>query len=167
MNRLEALADAIIAHNNYSLPDHPQYQFRNPLGLQMFCPHACYFKNCPECKNGDFPTQHTYGRTVNFKKYDKDSGLRIYNNHIQGYQAGIQDLLIKCSGKSKSKVRDSSTIRELIRSYCLPDGTAIPVVRFLRKALRDETISDKTPISFFLEERREAAPCSTEMTQTA
>jgi hypothetical protein len=169
LSKLEALADAIIAHNNYALPDHPQYQFRNPLGLQMFCPHALYFKNCPECKNGGFPTEHpTYSRPLT-KRYDMETGLRIYNNHIQGYQSGIEDLRIKCSGRSKSKVRDTSTIKELIRSYCLPDGTAQAVARFLRKALKDDSITEKTPIGYFLaaEGRAETWPTATAATQTA
>jgi hypothetical protein len=164
VGRLEALLDAIVAYTHYTDPTHPQYQFRNPLGLQMFCPHATYFKNCPQCKTGDFPTVHYYDHGVVTKKYDKETGLRIYNTHIQGYQGALHDLTIKCSGKSKSKVRETSSIKELIRSYCLPDGTAACVARFLRKALKDENISENTPIQYFAESARKEEPCLTTAT---
>jgi hypothetical protein len=168
MNKLECLMDGIIAYTEYSQPSSDQYRFRNPLGLQMFCPHATFFKNCPTCRNGEIPTEHLYkasGHTIH-RQYDKKTGLRIFNNHIQGYQSGLADLEIKCSGRSKSKVRETSSIKELMRSYCLPDGTASMVARFLRKALGDDTISETTPIGYFYEGEKETK-CQKTLTTTS
>jgi hypothetical protein len=139
-----------MAYAHYSDPLSLQYQFRNPLGLHMFCTHAQFFKNCPTCKFAPPPQIHQFrhGRLAD-RRYDEETGLLIFNNHIQGYQKGLADLEIKCSGKSKSQVRATSSIKELIRAYYLPDGTAPLVARYLRKALADESITDSTPINYF------------------
>ena len=154
MRRIEALLDAISSYTLYSQPDSLQYQFRNPLGLQQFCSHAQWFKNCPICRHNPPPNHHKYddGR-VAIRNYDLDTGMRIFRTHMQGYQHALQDLEIKCGDKSKSKVRGNSSIKELIRAYNLPDGTAVHVARYLRKALADESINENTPINSFMTAR--------------
>ena len=156
MNKLEVLADSIIHYTDYSNPESLQYQYRNPLGLQMFCSHAQPFKTCHTCCTATISTMHLYesGATVQ-RKYDVSTGLRIFDSHIQGYQAGLYDLRIKCSGKSKSKVTENSSIRELIRSYYLPEGTASYAAKFLRRALKDQSISEDTPINYFVTVKEE------------
>ena len=151
MNRIEALADAIIASTLYTSPDSEQYQFRNPLGLRAFCPHHSAVNNCEQCRNKPLEVVRRYETGVTSRKYDPATGMRIYDSHVQGYSSGIYDLKTKCAGKSKSKVRKDSSIKELIRSYYLPDGTASYVARFLRKALKDETITENTPIEYFVD----------------
>jgi hypothetical protein len=150
MKALEYLADAIMEYTLYSDPTSQQYRYRNPLGLKVFCTHALLFKDCPECKFHPPEMTKEYNGTIVPRMYDRDTGLRIFNSHIQGYQASLYDLKLKCSGHSKSKVRANSSIKELIRSYYLPDGTAACVARFLRKALNDESITENTPIEYFV-----------------
>lgn len=140
ISKVEALADSIIAFTNYTDPGSAQYRYRNPLGLMAFCRHALPFLKCTEC------VEPKSSRI----EYDPDSGMRIFRSHIRGYQYAIYDLQIKCQGRSYSKVRKTSSIRELIRSYYLPDGTAEYSVRFLRQALGDEAITEDTPIEYFV-----------------
>lgn len=142
MKKLEALADSIIAYTLYTDPASAQYRFRNPLGLLVFCSHRMPYKQCPDCKiTGPVGYRHPF---------DTETGIRIFSTYLSGYSSGLFDLELKCTGRSGSKVRSDSTLRELIRSYFLPDGTTIGVSRFLRKALRDDTINEKTRIHYFM-----------------
>jgi len=158
--RLEALCDAIVSTTLYSLPDSDQYRFRNPLGLRMYCDHGMFFKNCDICsvhlpsEKKEFTEGPNAGQ-IRVRRYDKETGMRIFGSHVDGYCAALHDLGMKCRGRSKSKVYEDSPIRELIRSYYLPDGTAEPVVRFLRRALKDDSITKHTPINFFVAREEE------------
>ncbi len=140
ISKVEALADSIIAFTSYCDPGSAQYRYRNPLGLMAFCRHALPFRKCAEC------VEPKSARI----EYDPDTGMRIFRSHIRGYQYAIYDLQIKCEGRSYSKVRRTSSIRELIRSYYLPDATADCSVCFLRKALDDDSITEDTPIEYFV-----------------
>jgi hypothetical protein len=157
MKNVEYLCDAIMSYTLYADPSSQQYHFRNPLGLKVFCGHALLFKDCPECKNHPPEMTKSYNGVTVPRLYDRETGLRIFGTHVQGYQASLYDLHLKCSGKSKSKVRDTSSIKELIRSYFLPDGTAACVARFLRKATGDDSITEDTPIYTFVESEKEVA----------
>jgi hypothetical protein len=157
MKRLEALADAIISRSFYTDPESAQYQHRNPLGLRAFCRHHVVVVNCEECK--DKPLMHKNNEGTHLRRYDDKTGMRIFDSHIQGYTSGLYDLEKKCTGNSYSKVQKCSSIRELMRSYYLPDGTAESVARFLRKALHDESISEHTPIEYFVSEKGGANGC--------
>jgi hypothetical protein len=141
ISKLEALADSIIASSAYSDPTSVQYKYRNPLGLMAFCRHAKPYKKCTDGCSTPKSDRH---------EYDPKTGLRIFKTHVRGYQCALSDLEIKCSDRSYSKVRKTSSIRELIRSYYLPDGTAGYAARFLRKALGDETITEETRIEYFM-----------------
>lgn len=123
MNKLEALADAIIAYVNSQAPDSASYQARNPMALKKY-----------SSKHPADPT-----------------GLRVFKSWIDGYQAGLFDLEVKCAGKSRANVTSESSLQELIRAYSLPHLTSKYVAKFLRKALKDETISEKTELKYFTE----------------
>lgn len=123
MNRIEALADAISACTGYQDPASEEYQCRNPLALKSY--------------------------TVRHKK--TDSGLRVFSNLESGHKAALYDLKVKCSGDSRARVREDSSLKELIRCYSMPNQTVDYVVVFLRKAIGDETISPETPLKYFAE----------------
>jgi hypothetical protein len=76
--------------------------------------------------------------------------LRRFTSVLHGIQAGLFDLQVKCSGKSNAKL-DPFTLQGLVRVYCLPDGTAGYAARYLRKALKDAAISEKTELRYFVE----------------
>jgi hypothetical protein len=80
-----------------------------------------------------------------------EEGHRIFNSFIDGVQALLFDLDTKLSGKSWAELKPESTLKDLAVSYSLPDTTAAAWSRFLRAALKDSNVSDKTPLSYFTE----------------
>lgn len=81
-----------------------------------------------------------------------EQGMRIFRTLLDGYQALYFDLAIKCSGKSHTRLRSTSTLRDLILAYGHPITMAKYVANFLKKALKDESVSDQTQLSYFTEE---------------
>jgi len=123
MRRLEALADGIARYSGYYDPESEVYQARNPGSLKA----------------------RSLGQAAT------PSGKRVFKSHIDGYQALIFDLAIKCSGRSNTALRPTSTLRELLLSYGQPATAAIYVAKYLRRALLDHSINPDTPLEFFLE----------------
>ena len=124
MNRkLEDLALGLFRLNAADRPEDIAFVYRNPLRLAVF-------------ENG-----------VNTGK------LRKFNSFHSGWVAGINDLHVKCSGKSRAKLKgEDFTLQGLIRVFSLPDGTAKSLAFWLRKALRDPSISEQTRLDYFLED---------------
>jgi hypothetical protein len=120
MNKLEALLDAIASTNGSYRPGSPAYIARNPLMVLEFTSGKCTNK------------------------------MRRFSSFLNGYQAGLYDLQIKCSGKSRAKLEELN-LKNLMRAYSMPDQSVIYVVRFLRKALKDDGVKESTPLSFFVE----------------
>jgi hypothetical protein len=90
-------------------------------------------------------------------KHDRDdSGLRKFKSFTSGYDNGIIDVTIKCSGKSFSKIGPDSTIKDLVCLYGNPSSATKYIVNFLRHALSDETITETTLLGWFLEEKEQA-----------
>lgn len=123
MKKLEALADAIVSLSGYRNPESSVYQARNPGALKAFSPK--------------------HPRTI--------EGLRIFNSHLDGYQALLYDLEIKCSGQSHTRLKGASTLRDLVLARGEPETTAQYIVKYLRRALNDREINVTTPLSTFLE----------------
>lgn len=121
---LEALADALTTISGFRDPESPSYQNRNPLGLLAF-------KDTQPCDA---------------------HGQRIFKSFMDGYQAGLFDLLIKCTGRSSSKLKATSTLTDLVLTYHQPETAAKYVARFLRRALSDERITEKTELAYFVED---------------
>src|SRR5690349_11878960 len=123
MDRMEALAEAISHYVGYDQADSAAYQSRNPIALKAIS-----------------------------ERHERDAaGNRIFHTAIDGWQAAHFDLQIKVSGKSRTGLKPTSTLLELIKVYGLPEATSSYVAKFLRKALNDITISRDTPLAFFLE----------------
>jgi len=122
--RIQALADAFCHLNGAFDPQGEAYRFRNPLRLKAFSP-----------------------------RHDKDekSGLRVFRSFTSGYDNGIIDLTIKCSGKSFSKIGPSSTLRDLVCLYGNSPAATRTIKNFLQTALQDQSILETTPLSFFIE----------------
>ena len=64
---------------------------------------------------------------------------------------GIIDVTIKCSGKSFFKIGPNSTLTDLVCLYGTKAAAARIVKNFLQVALQDDTVSESTPLSWFLE----------------
>lgn len=125
MNRLEALGEAIAAYNGYREPDGLLYKLRNPGGLKAFS-----------------------------SRHIKDeSGYRVFESVVDGWKALLDfDLDIKCKGNSNCGLRADSPLVELVRVFGMKDETTRYIVKFLRKALNRQDLTENTPISFFVQE---------------
>lgn len=123
INRLEALTDAFMVMNGTHDPTSVAYKNRNPLLLKAFIP------------------KHTAD----------ENGYRIFKSLVSGYDNGKLDLIIKCSGKSRSGLTPQSTLLELVKVYDNPTTASKYVVNFLRRSLNDDSITDRQPLNWFLE----------------
>ena len=128
VRRLDALVDSFAHLNCWHSPSSDAYQLRNPLLLKAFSP-----------------------------KHEKDEqGRRIFSSFASGYDNGLLDARIKCSGKSHSKLTPDSTLSDLVCIYGNSIHATRTVKNFLRAALKDENIMESQPLGWFLiEENKE------------
>jgi len=127
VRRIDALVDAFARMNGALDPKSDAYRLRNPLLLKAFSP-----------------------------KHEKDEqGRRIFSSLVSGYENGRNDVIIKCSGKSHSKIGPESTLQDLTCLYGNPISATRYIKNFLRHALNDENIMEATPLGWFLEENKE------------
>ena len=125
MNRLEALLDGIGSFNGaFDDPESAAYQLKNPLLLKSFGPPG---------------------------KHETDSeGRRKFESLVAGYRAGLYDLQIKCGGSSRAKLKSNDTVASLFRVYGIFEPTSFKkILSFVRRSLHDETVNDKTELSYF------------------
>ncbi len=120
---LEALADALAKYSGWHDPESAAYQNRNPGALKAFT----------------------------MKHHRDEAGMRVFYSHMDGYQALLFDLTVKCSGMSRTRLKKASVLRDLMVVYGQPATAADYVAKFLRKAMRDQCISADTPLSQFVE----------------
>ena len=88
-------------------------------------------------------------RLGEFDKNVATGRLRQFKSVHAGLVSGLFDLRLKCSGKSNANLGDG-TIKSLMRTYSLHDGTEEYVCRFLSHALKQQ-ISPDTKLSYFVE----------------
>ena len=123
LNKLEVLADAIAYNNKAHEPESPAYQNRNPGNLLAF----------------------------SFKHPRDEQGRRIFSSLLDGYQALLFDLRIKCQGKSRANIPDTANLTDLMKSYGHEGVLAGRyIAKRIRKAISVE-VTESTPLSFFLE----------------
>jgi hypothetical protein len=122
--RVHALVDAFAKLNGALDANSDAYKLRNPLMLKAFSP-----------------------------KHDRDEkGRRRFRSFTSGYDNGILDVQIKCSGKSFSKsVGPEAPLSALVCLYGNPVSATRYIVNFLRHALEDDTITESIPLAWFLE----------------
>lgn len=121
--KIEALAEAITRYSGYLEASSDLYAARNPGGL----------------------------KATSMRHLKNEQGYRIFSSFIDGYQALMFDLSTKLSGQSWAQLTPESTLKDLALAYSLPDTNAQAWARFLRAALRDETIRPTTTLSHFTE----------------
>lgn len=128
VDKIEAIVDA-IAHlrGSNTTPDGDLYQLRNPLGLTSFA----------------LPGKH---------EIDND-GRRIFSSWMAGYRAAVFDCKLKCSGESRAHLTSDDKLENLLNVYGINQKPGQDkVVNYLRRALKDESISRTTPLSWFVTE---------------
>jgi hypothetical protein len=128
ISRITALVDAFANINGALDPKSDAYQLRNPLMLRAFSP--------------------------NHEKDEK--GFRRFKTFVSGYDNGIIDIKIKCSGQSyyaKKGLGPDSQLSDLVCLYGNPISATSTVVNFLRHALKDDTIPQSVKLGWFLEDQ--------------
>lgn len=125
MKRIEALADALAGMNGTFDPLSDAYKLRNPLLLKAFAP----------------------------KHARDEKGRRVFSSLVAGYENGLLDLRIKCSGSSRANLGPQSPLVDLITTYGNPVSATRYVVNFLRHALGDDGIPQGVNLGWFLEDQ--------------
>lgn len=129
VSRLEALHDAIASLRGWNNPDSDSYQLRNPLLVQSFS------------KPG--------------KNEITADGLRVFSTELAGIRACLFDLELKTNGKSRAGIKKDDLLENVLRVYGIVElGGQKSVIKFLKRALKTDDISTKTPLSWFLEESK-------------
>lgn len=127
VSKLEFLCDAIAEYTGSHDPRSEAYKFRNPLALR----------------------EKEVIRDANDKVVDvKFHGLRRFRSWVHGYEAGLYDLRVKCSGKHRT-LTEYSSIAELTAYYGLIDKAPF-VADYLSFALEDDKITQETKLFVFL-----------------
>jgi hypothetical protein len=128
VDKLEALVDAIASLNGYSTnPDSDAYQLRSPILV----------------KNFSRPGQNEID----------DRGRRVFSSALAGYRAALFDLKVKCSGTSRAGLKADDKLSNLLRVLGISEILGQKqIVKFLKRALKDETITTETPLAYFRSE---------------
>lgn len=127
VNKLEALLDAIASLKGWHNPDSEVYQLRNPLGLASFA-------------------------RVGKHEMDKE-GRRVFQSSLAGLKACLFDLEVKVSGKSRAGLKPDDAIANLLRVYGLTEKAGQQqIIKFLRRALKDQTVDLDTKLTYFRED---------------
>lgn len=121
---LEAFAEAIAETSGYRNPEGDLYAARNPGGLPA--------------------VSSSHLKDVN--------GNRVFNSVLDGIQALIFDIEVKMSGKSKARLQPTNTLADFAVAFGQPATAAQPWAKFVRRALRDGSVTHKTTLSHFLGE---------------
>ena len=125
VKRIESLADALGRLNGINNPDSLCYQLRNPLLLKSYAKLGRHSINT--------------------------DGLRVFGSLLAGQKAGLFDLELKLKGLSRAGLKPTDQLRNLLGVYNIHEKAAIDnVVAFIRRALKDDSVSANTSLEFFL-----------------
>ena len=128
ISKLHALVAAFANINGALDPNSDAFQLCNPLMLKAFSP--------------------------NHERDEK--GNRKFKSFVSGWDNGIIDVKIKCSGQSyyaKKGLGPTSPLADLVCLYGNPASATRTIVNYLRHALKDDTIPQSVTLGWFLEEQ--------------
>lgn len=129
--KIEALVDSIGHHNRIEVPSSLAYQLRSPLLIRSFAK----------------PGKHVLD----------SEGRRVFPSLLSGYKASVFDMELKVKGKSRAGLVSDDRLKNLLGVYGIKDyNDTENVVKFLRYALKDDSICRDTPLSYFIEETKNA-----------
>lgn len=123
----EALVDAVGFLFGMHIPGSLAYQLRSPLLIKSFAK----------------PGKHILDA----------EGRRVFPSLLSGYKASVYDMGLKVTGQSRAGLKPTDRLRNLLGVYGIKDLPDVDkVVTFLRYALKDQSISRDTPLSYFIQE---------------
>ncbi len=128
--RIEALVDAIAnLKGSTTNPDGILYQIKNPTGISSF----------------SRPGKNTI----------TEDGKRVFSSWLAGYRAACFDCQIKISGESRAGIKKEDRLENFLRVMGIEQKLGQQqVVKFLRRALKDQDITPETPLTYFQEESK-------------
>ena len=127
VNKLEALLYGLASINGWSNPDAESFQINNPLLIQNY--------------------------SLPGKNEIDEKGRRVFKTAASGLHAGLYDLSLKIKGESRAGIKRDDLLENLLRVYnVIEPGGQQAVVKFLRRALKDQSIKVETPLAYFREE---------------
>src|ERR1017187_3674428 len=125
--KIEAIVESIgLLHGCWQDPESDAYQLKSPLLLRSFARAG---------------------------KHEVDEqGRRVFPSMLSGFKAATFDVSLKLEGTSRAGLKpETDTLLNLLRVYGITEGLAHKkAVNFLRKSLKDPSISLETKLSFFL-----------------
>lgn len=136
INKIEALAMGIAVLNSAFNPDSDAFQLNN----------------------------WSLSRAYSFKHLGNtdDRGRRTFTSVIGGFRFLVQDLAWKCSGDTRAKgsngkLKPTSNLGDLLHSFKIDNKASeeenlFSLLDFLGRALKDDSISASTPLSYFISE---------------
>ena len=126
--KIEALVDALAnLKGSTTNPDSVLYQIKNPTGILSFSRPG--------------------------KSEIDPEGRRVFKSWLAGYRAACFDAGIKIEGKSRAGIKEDDKLENFLRVMGVEHKVGQQhVVKFLRRALKDQTITVETPLSYFREE---------------
>lgn len=127
VKRIEALADAFMKMYGAGDPLSEAYHTRNPILIKAFNP----------------------------KHERNEKGHRIFKTFIAGYENALLSLRLHCQGKLRAHIGPETPLVELLHLYGNPTTALKSFVRFLRHALKDDTIREDVRLGWFLEDTEE------------
>jgi hypothetical protein len=75
----------------------------------------------------------------------------VFSSYLSGYKAGLFDIELKITGKSRAGLTPESSLTQLLGVYGVKEpGGISTIVSFLRRALKDAEIKPTTPLSYFV-----------------
>lgn len=126
VTRIEALFDALANLKGWNNPDSLAYQLRNPLMIKSFS------------KPG--------------KNEITEEGYRVFSTQLAGIRAGLFDLTLKVTGKSRAGIKAEDQLDNVLRVYGIIElGGQQAVVKYLKRALKTQDIKTTTPLKWFTE----------------
>lgn len=75
-------------------------------------------------------------------------GFRRFLSWQAGFKALCFDLMLKCGGESRSKLERSTPLSSLLNMWEIKDSRK--TILFLQRGIGDETISEQTPLEYFV-----------------
>ena len=126
VRRIEALVDSICDLFGGMYPGSEAYNLRNPLLVKSWARAG--------------------------KHEIDEQGRRVFSSFLNGYKAGLYDIELKVKGLSRANVSPDSPLSELLRCYQIEGSVATKkIVSFLKRALQDESITENTLVSYFVD----------------
>lgn len=126
ISRIEVIVDAVGKLNGIHNPESEAYLLRNPLLLKSYAK----------------PGRHEIN----------SEGIRTFGLLLAGYKAAVFDVELKLKGLSRAGLKPTDALENLLGCYGIYEKLPKDnVVSFLRRALKDQSVSLKTHLSYFLE----------------